>query len=1545
MSKLPSQLEVARKRLLDLSKRNQLLNYKEKSRTIHLIDISPNMVFKTLVQEGKTMTFMSSKDIALSTPHTKEVLETRCIKIIREARTAIEETGSNLLYLAVGFLEWYENSIPSKAPLILIPVKLERIPTTTNYQYSLSYYATDISTNISLAKKLTNDFNLILPDFTADILPEDYLAKIAIMIANLPNWQVFPTISLDFFSFNKLLMYQDLSDIQLIENNNIKQILATSSPHKHDELKYNELLADKIPLILDADSSQQTVIMQALQHNLVIEGPPGTGKSQTIANLIAATLSQGQSVLFVAEKKAALQVVSSKLKQVGLDDFCLELHSHKTKKTELHTKLKARFTNKYPPIQLNLKKLLVKKRKLLAYTKLINTIVGPNDEPIYDIFWKLERLQLELGSETFYLKDGLEGDFQNKVNKLTEFGEYYSSLSSEVIQHWQGFKPKKILPGDEITIQHILADWLLEIQTYQAYLEVLTEETQIPLTKNLSTIDLLTNINSDVLDTAPIPFDNLIAIKLSYKGSIEKLQIFQTNQEEYQQLITQATKFLGHGRYSVKILQQLHNTTTKLGNLGFNNDSADEMVQIVEKFDKLTEELQDLNKPESVAEFLSFLQLQELAKQAPQDLVLNKHPEHALEATPIVLQHAKQQFGKLDSQWEEQKKYFLLHKLPDAKTISILADELRKHKGDWLAFLSADYRQAKRKIKSFLATVKFNSRRLIKQLEMLANLKQQTEQASLHQQYIRLFGPLFIGLETDWNLLEQLIIWTQKLSKVLANPEEAHKLLSNQTDPRSYILTTTSVIHARWLKIVKIADQLHVPVNSLSLVNEFIINLFDQRNQIVNLASLLQQHLPHLTDRHVISIDGAVQSLLTAWHLRNKVEQNQFLQKLFGKPFHGIDTDVTTIVAVADWLKKLKTTGNLPANLIYWLVNEDTSTRISLLKTLLNKTNSLQLTEFTHKLNVFGEFDNRQWFNGIDTIEQLTDKLMHCQASANFLISLTTLNWLIQQLDKLGLESLTIAVLEQKIKPQDAVLHFQYAIYQKITRQLINKYNILANFTRSGHEHLRQQFIVLDKKILQDTAQYIANQTAKHKIPQGNGVGRVTAFTELSLLEHELNKKRRHIPIRQLVRRATKALQAIKPCFMMSPLSVSQYLPPGQIEFDLLIIDEASQIRPEEALGAIARCKKVVIVGDSKQLPPSQFFEQLVINEEDTILAGQESILDIGLSTFPKGNLQWHYRSAHESLIAFSNANFYDNKLIVFPAAQMQRKVEFNYIVGTYFKGCNKLEAEAIVAAIKKHFITNPELSLGVATLNIKQRDLISDLVDKDTDLPIPETFFIKNLENIQGDERDVIFVSITYGPDLETGRIFQRFGPINSDDGWRRLNVLFTRAKQQLVLFSSLRAIDIKTSDKRGVKIFKSYLEYAETGQLVQFSNHHKDVSNFEIVITKILHEHGYQTVSQVGVAGFHIDIGVLNPENPNEYILGIEYDGINYHAANSVRERERLRSEILASKGWKIHRIWSIEWFKNKETEIKRLLQALPQEKQSIKSDNIAQETNRYM
>ena len=456
----------------------------------------------------------------------------------------------------------------------------------------------------------------------------------------------------------------------------------------------------------------------------------------------------------------------------------------------------------------------------------------------------------------------------------------------------------------------------------------------------------------------------------------------------------------------------------------------------------------------------------------------------------------------------------------------------------------------------------------------------------------------------------------------------------------------------------------------------------------------------------------------------------------------------------------------------------------------------------------------------------------------------------------------------------------------------------------------------------------------------------------MCLLQKEFSKKRRHVPVRQLMNRAGNAVRALKPVLMMSPMSVAQFLEPEKHHFNVIIMDEASQIQPHDALGAIARADQMIVVGDSKQLPPTTFFQTEMDNPDDE--QGEESIFDetdasssildmCDAIQMPSAHLKWHYRSEHESLIAFSNSLWYDNELIIFPSPGTDTAklgIVFHYVdEATYAVGKNEKEADYVARHIIAHVKRFPELSLGVGTFNLKQRDIIEDMLDRlaredsVAELALEEfrknhkdlePLFIKNLENLQGDERDVIFISCTFGPDKDTGQVFQRFGPINGPNGPRRLNVLFTRAKKRMEVISSMKHEDIITGPGfEGRIALKQFLKYAESGILTDPGDKtgRGPDSDFEVAVAKVINNIGFQTELQVGVSGYFIDIGVYHPNRPGEFILGVECDGAMYHSSKSARDRDRLREEVLVRRGWNIHRIWSTDWFKCRPDEVERL------------------------
>lgn len=465
------------------------------------------------------------------------------------------------------------------------------------------------------------------------------------------------------------------------------------------------------------------------------------------------------------------------------------------------------------------------------------------------------------------------------------------------------------------------------------------------------------------------------------------------------------------------------------------------------------------------------------------------------------------------------------------------------------------------------------------------------------------------------------------------------------------------------------------------------------------------------------------------------------------------------------------------------------------------------------------------------------------------------------------------------------------------------------------------------------------------RIPGIDAIG-----NQMSILRNEINKQRRHLPLRKLLEQAGEMILQIKPVFMMSPLSVAQFLKPDKIKFDYVIFDEASQVKPVEAFGALLRAENAVVVGDDKQLPPSDFFNQVVdleeVDEENesSVVSDMESILDLFVTKNARQTmLQWHYRSKHESLIAVSNKYFYDDKLINLPSAFPQNEnlgLQFRYLPDTIYSAQkNEKEAEYILDALKKHSkaFPNPDsCSIGIVAFSIKQKDCIENLLMKvrkediqfdiymSTAEKAREPFFVKNLENVQGDERDVIFVSICYGHTAER-KLSKNFGPINKTGGERRLNVLFTRARLRCVLFSNFTAGDLPISetDAMGLKIFKAFLDYAQNRNFnLSISVNKPTDSPFEDAVKFALEREGFEVHTQIGLVGYFIDLAIPHPQQKGRYLLGIECDGATYHSSRSARERDRLRQDVLEGLGWQIYRIWSTDWFRQPRLELKKLL-----------------------
>ena len=557
-----------------------------------------------------------------------------------------------------------------------------------------------------------------------------------------------------------------------------------------------------------------------------------------------------------------------------------------------------------------------------------------------------------------------------------------------------------------------------------------------------------------------------------------------------------------------------------------------------------------------------------------------------------------------------------------------------------------------------------------------------------------------------------------------------------------------------------------------------------------------------------------------------------------------------------------------------------------------------------------------------------------------------------------GLSCVRDAFRKGGVASEELEMAWECSMYQACIRDGINEEPALACFQGAAQEALIRQFRDMTENFRQLTIQELAAKLSS-SIPV-HGIQSADS-SELGILQKAIRSKGRMLSIRKLFDRAPTLLRRLCPCMLMSPISVAQYLDPSWPQFDLVIFDEASQLPTSEAVGAIARGKNCVVAGDPKQLPPTSFFASGRTDDEEQELEDGESLLEDCLAlSMPEQYLQWHYRSGHESLIAYSNRRYYENRLYTFPSPDDRiSRVKFVLTKGYYDKGRtkqNRAEAEAIAAEILRRLRTNPQDSIGVVTFSSAQQNLIEDLMEeafsRDTELEVrnaalPEPVFIKNLENVQGDERDVILFSVGYGSD-KNGKVSMNFGPLNKEGGWRRLNVAITRARKEMVVYSAIlpEQIDLSRTRSEGVAGLKGFLEYARKGTQAlpqRLGENRERIRILAREIAESLEERGYKTCCGVGCSSYQIDVAVLSDKEPDSYILGILLDGENDRETKTAGDRYLLQPGILEGMGWNIIRVWTMEWLEAPEKERDRICRCLEKLNMGIETDNIEEKSGR--
>lgn len=1495
-------------------------------------------------------------------------LERKLNNISSKCRTWIQETGVNVLHVAYGFLEWVEpnQTDTSYSPLVLCGAQIEKNRTRDGVEFRIVGTGEEPEINAVLAEKMRINFGIELPPFDGASV-ENYLRTIAEIAPRQILWKVRRQVAIGVFPSARMAMYHDIApqNPALPDSEIVRSLLCGSNAESAAPFaeEYNvdapEIERSVPCLVMDADSSQfSTLVDIANGKNLAVEGPPGTGKSQTIVNAIAAALAEGKKVLFVAEKLAALNVVRARLEAVGLGEFILPLQAERSSREQVISSLRSRIEMNKPGAVRDYAEKIAEYRRirdqLADYIDLMTLRFGTSGMTIHEILGRsiatsprLDDVPKEIIDhsdvpETYLNRAGIE-----RLRALGDMVEQAAERASGAKPHW---KATGLTHADRFTVEEACN---LAGRASEAFRKLAAARDILPdygIDRDAAEKDLAALLSAlrglQVLtETGPG-----LHLRLLSSDASARLATFiadcETCADFEQELASVLTVDVTESIYSdierLRAICRIHDIKTLdwdalQSNLASLRDTLQPSRELIGMMSPLARV-----KPESAEWNLADLDraARVIAATGREALMSRNAATNDPSALPLLQKLIAEGRG-LQAERSELSKQVSLRIDASAEALTAAIAALRS--GGLFAVFSSNYRNAKRLARSLLLAERIDKQDALDCLEKLADYRIRERAFQQNPQATTLFGPYFRGVDTEFSPFEKLTQYYDFIQTAFSGPE---------LRPLRDFLRTADL-------------------DDLEAVPFFLTNI------PLDTLAQIQKNVSYL-ERRIAALDGALEELrpflsifraskcVTPESLENLTEKvKSFLKRrvaldgdrdvadLLGDQFAGSHTKTAPLKPACLWAQSAAPFAEQLATVLRGGNAAEAAEHID----SVCKAHS-QVDRLLEELSAVAHIDTSTFTenrNQIDSAAAL-DAASH---DSEGLFAHAALATALAELRDTG----TLPLFAHRMTSgalNNIAAQFEALAIRKLVCSVNTEHRKkLALYPGSRLDKLRAELARQDKEITK-----LAQKQLRWKIyadanpPAGIGIGKKSTWTQMALINNEINKQQRFISVRDLTQRAGKALLELKPCWMMSPLAVAQYVPKDTLKFDLCIIDEASQMPPEAAIGALLRCKQTVVVGDTNQLPPSSFFRKMIDDEEadedDAVL--NQSILEMANATFrPARRLRWHYRSRHSGLIKFSNRLVYSDNLIVFPSASesiSRMGVEYQKVDGLYKAGTNADEARFMVDAALEFMRTDPNRSLGIVTLNQKQRDLINDefeyalgryghaqtYVDtwklKNDGL---EEFFIKNLENVQGDERDVIFVGTVYGPEVHGARVAQRFGPINGIAGKRRLNVLFTRAKEKIVTFSSMTAADIIADENSnpGAYTLKRWLEYAATGVLDGGINAGREPdSEFEIFVMDQIRAMGCEAVPQVGVAGYFIDIGVKHPDWPHGFILGVECDGASYHSTKSARDRDRLRQEHLERLGWYFHRIWSTDWFNNPHREAERLREVIAARIQSLKA-----------
>ena len=1508
-----------------------------------------------------------------------------------KAKLAQEEQGTNILYLCFGFIYWREHDRESspwfKALLLMMPVSLGL--KSLNAPFTLTRFDDEIEVNPTLDYLFNNEYHIDLPTFEMKSGQseaktkqdfEDYITQIE-EIVDKRGWKVTREVSLGLLSFLKISMYHDLNEHrELMVDHPVLRAMAGDKtaiedlPPQADHFDFDSVKPDEWHEVVNSDSSQEeAILLSKLGVSFVMQGPPGTGKSQTITNIIADALADGKKILFVSEKAAALQVVLKRLTEVHLDDFCLSLHNYKANKKEIIDSIGANLSLEEEYVDRSalseLTELFHDRAFLNDYAKELHKAIAPLDQSVYMAFGRISKLEKATVLE-FSIENPTEitqEQYASILYCLSAFEKALHNLDGKLSENpWCGTRATSSGQTYKLQLLHDtehLSDNLRKIAEFAGKID---SQLGSGMTKSFSEAKTLLDI-TNVLGTRPAYISRTWFDEGVTTQGKERLADAKTHSERLHQyrnavLNEWDSPILSVDSESIREhfcgdFSWIYNSEDSLGiekRLANEQSKAEEMKRILEKL--LSAYHEGLNvlsyKQEDTADNIRMVaRVLSLIADAPYMEASWFDARKNAEIAPLVdeaMAHSASigsLTGEILKDWE-----------PTVFEIDV-DGMLARFKTEYVGM----FHTLKSKYKDDIKSLRLHSKAVggkIDETAVIAFLQKakelRTEKAwfDANSEALKaVLGNRYRGETTEWSRVRESMSKALEITNefpYFSIPEEVVFALLRVTDN---LQLSGEVRRLAEVLSVTNVDQIETAIRNSRYINNYTSDcsiaaiIVPQINIFIENCGIQAKYVADFTasKKNGVLLYEDITTLLsnlivikdeTTWFDNNK----NTLQILFADAYHEAESDWTSILSGYDTVEYLASlfSGAVPETVIAIACNQTEDLHfqsdISEFATLVSETDS-KLKEFS------AQFD----FDDFATCDMIT-VADHYDACMNGFGELN--KWLDyvetrEECDKQGLSDFTTKIAERDNTVNDVQDAFERGFYiQWLNLQLDNVPAVQA-FRRRIHEQRSERFVKLDAK------QYeIARKTIRKRIidtyPNLNRIAR--AGSELGILRHEMEKKKRIMALRKLFQSIPNLLLTLKPCLMMSPLSVAYFLDAEKYHFDMVIFDEASQIFPQDAIGAIFRAKQVIIAGDTKQLPPTNFFAANTSNSSEGYDDDEgydeevyDSILEETANILPNRTLLWHYRSKHEHLIAFSNQEIYKNDLVTFPSSNESDPdtgVEFGYVEDGYYepspRNYNILEARRIVELVKEHIEKHPDRSLGVIAFSEKQQQAISLEIQKFREKHSEyedffaegkeDEFFVKNLENVQGDERDTIFFSIGYAKTKEQKAndrpMSMRFGPLGISGGERRLNVAITRAKINVKLVSSILPsdIDLSRTESDGIRMLRSYIEFAMNGQAalaVAHKNSRPD--DFVDYIAQFIRDHGFKVQQYIGCSGYKIDIAVEHPSDTvKQFVAGIECDGVSYVAARTARDRDRLRSTVLKNMGWNLYRVWSAEWSK---------------------------------